>query len=431
MKFLKTAVIFLLLTLVCAVPVMGVDTFLGGTPQISASISGTNEFSPGQDANITILVLNSGVNTDKFVMTGTIDRPDNPTTARMVMAGLSAPGGVPIIIKSDTQNIGDIPSQARVPVTISAKITQDATEGEYSLPLSISYTYLASSDQPAADILQSQYQQVNLTIPLTIKIKPQVTINVLNSVPENLSVGTSGYLDLTIVNNGTDNGTEATAALLHNGNSPILPVDSSVYVGDFPLNQPVTFRYKVAVSGDAQAQTYPVDVAVTYKNRYGDIVTSASQTVGVPVFGKLVFSLVSGPASVTPGSDNTITVRYRNDGAVTAYGSQSRLLAEEPFTSSDNTAYLGDVRPGDTVTAQYQIMADPGAAPGNYSLDTEVQYHDILDNLQVSDTFKVPVLVVAPPPASGIVSRLPAIFVIVMILAGAGYYLLRIRLRNR
>ncbi|MGA2919176.1 COG1361 S-layer family protein [Methanoregula sp.] len=427
MKFLKTTVIFLFLISVCAVPVMGVDTFLGGAPHISASISGTNEFSPGQAATITILVLNSGVNTDKFVMTGTIDRPDNPTTARMVMVGLSAPGGVPIIIKSDTQNIGDIPSQVRVPVTISAKITQDATEGEYQLPLSISYTYLASSDQPAADVLQSQYQQANLTIPITIKIKPQVTINVLNSSPENLSVGTSGYLDLTIVNNGTDNGTEATVALLRNGNSPIVPVDSSVYIGDFPLNQPVTCRYRIAISSNAEAQTYPVDVAVTYKNSYGDIVASASQTVGVPVFGKVVFTLVSEPASVTPGSDNTITVRYRNDGAVTAYDAQSRLSAEDPFTSSDNTAYLGDIKPGDTVTAQYQITADSGAAPGNYSIDSEVQYRDVLDNIQVSDTFKVPVLVVAPPPASGIVSMLPAIIVTVLIVAGAGYYLLVMR----
>ena len=431
MKFSRTALIFLLLAAVCIVPVMGVDTYQGGAPQLSASISGVNEFSPGQDANITIEVQNSGVNTDKFVMTGTIDRPDNPTTARMVMVGLSAPGDVPVIIKSDTQNIGDIPSQARVPVTISAKITQDATEGDYQLPLSIGYTYLASSDQPAADILQSEYRQVNLTIPLTIKIKPQVTISVLSVVPENLSVGTSGYLDLTLVNNGTDNGTEATVSLLRNGNSPILPVDSSVFIGDFPQGQPVTCRYKVAVSGDVQAQAYPVDVAVTYENRYGDIVTSATQTVGVPVFGKVIFTLVSGPASVTPGSDSTITVRYRNDGAVTAYGAQSRLLAVEPFTSSDNTAYLGDLRPGDTVTAQYRITADPGAAPGNYSLDTEVQYHDSLDNLQVSDTFKVPVPVVAPPPASGIVSRLPAILALLLIVAGAGYYLLRIQPKNR
>ena len=286
---------------------------------------------------------------------------------------------------------------------------------------------MASSDQPAADILQSDYQQKNLTFPLAIKIKPQVTIGVLNASAENLSVGTNGYLDLTIVNKGSDDGKKATVTLLRNGNSPIIPVDSSTFIGDFPLNQPVTCRYKVAVSSDAQAQTYPVDVVVTYENRYGDTVTSASETVGVPVAGKIVFSVVSEPASVTPGSGSTITVRYRNNGAVTAYNAQSRLSAVDPFTSSDNTAFLGDIRPGDTVMARYQITSDSAATPGNHSLDTEVRYRDAQDNSQISDTFKVAVVIVAPPRSSGIASMLPAIIAIVLIVAGAGYYLLVMR----
>jgi hypothetical protein len=426
MKFLKTAVIFLTLSLMCAVPVMGVTTYLGGTPQLSASISGTNEFSPGQDANITVLVRNSGINTDKYVWDGTIDREDNPTTAKMVKVGLSA-GNAPIVIKSDPQDIGDIQSQGLVPVTISAKITQDATSGEYQLPLSFSYTYLASSEQPASEYLQSDYRQASQTIPITIKIKPQVTINVPSSVPENLSVGTSGYLDLTVVNNGTDDGKKATITLQRNGDSPIIPVDSSVYIGDFPLNQPVTCRYRIAVSSDAGAQTYPVDVAVTYENRYGDTVTSSTETVGVPVAGKIVFTVVSDPASITPGSGNTITVRYRNDGAVTAYKAQSRLSVVDPFTSTDNTAYLGDISPGDSATARYQITTDSGATLGNHSLDTEVRYRDAQDDSQISDTFKVPVLVVAPPASSSIVSMLPALIVIVLIVAAAGYYLLVMR----
>lgn len=426
MKFLNTVAILLLMLLVCAAPVLGITTYQGGTPQISASISGTNEFSPGQDATITIIVLNSGVNTDKFVMTGTIDRDDNPTTAKMVQVGLSA-GDAPVIIKSDTQNVGDLLSQGRVPVRISAKITQDATEGEYQLPVSVGYTYLASAEQPAADVLRSGYKTVNLTFPVTIRIKPQVTISVINSSGENLSVGTSGYLDLTVVNNGTDDGKKATLTLLRNGNSPVIPIDSSIYIGDFPRDQSVSCRYKVAISSDAGAQTYPVDVAVTYENRYGDTVTSASRTVGVPVAGKLVFSVVSDPATVTSGDGNTITVRYRNDGAITAYQVQSQLSAVDPFTSSDNTAFLGDVRPGEVATAHYRIAAGSGAAPGNYTLDTEIRYRDAQDNSQVSDTFRVPVLVAAPPASGRLVSMLPSFIVIVLIVAGAGYYLLVMR----
>jgi len=426
MKYHKEILVILLVSLVFAVPVMGVTTYREGGPELTAAISGTNEFAPGQDATITVVVQNTGLNNVKDVFDGTIERDDNPATAKDVRVGLAA-GNAPVIIKSDPQDAGDLVSQATATVRISTKITQDATIGEYQLPLAISYLYLASSDQPAADILHSNYNQANVTFPITIRIKPQAGIDVLEVASDNLTVGTSGYVDMEIKNNGSDDGKKATVKLLRNGNSPIVPVDSSVYIGDFPLNKTVSCRYKVAVSADAERQTYPVDVAVTYENRYGDIVTSATQTVGVPIGGKITFAVVSDEAIVMPGSDNVITVRYQNTGDTTAFSAQSRLSAVDPFTSSDNTAYLGDIGPGDRVTARYQLSTDPMAAAGNYSLDTEVMFRDAQDTSQVSDTFRVPVRVAAQPVSVGVLKMLPAFVVAVLIVIGAGYYLLVIR----
>ena len=281
-KYPREILVLFIVSLICAAPVMAVTTYRGGGPELSVAVSGANEFAPGQDATITVVVQNSGVNTVKDVLDGTIDREDNPTTAKMVKVGLAA-GNAPVIIKSDPQDVWDIASQGKATVRISAKITPDATLGEYQLPLTVRYIYLASSEQPAADILQSDYRQENVTLPITIRIKPQVTVDVIDAVPENLSVGTSGYLNLKIINHGTDDGKKATVTLVRNGNSPVIPVDSSVYIGDFPLNQTISCRYKIMVSSDAVRQSYPVDVFVTYENRYGDTVTSATETVGVPV----------------------------------------------------------------------------------------------------------------------------------------------------
>jgi hypothetical protein len=426
MNYHKEILVMLIVSLVCAAPVMGATTYREGGPELSAAISGTNEFAPGQDATITVIVQNSGLNTVKDVWDGTIEREDNPTTAKVVRVGLAA-GNAPVIIKSDPQDAGDLVSQATATVRISAKITQDATIGEYQLPLTISYIYLASSDQPAADILQSNYKQANVTFPVTIRIKPQAGIDVLDVASDNLTVGTSGYLDLKIKNSGSDDGKKATVKLLRNGNSPIVPVDSSVYIGDFPLNQTVSCRYKVAVSSNAEKQTYPVDVAVTYEDRYGDTVTSEMQTVGVPVGGKITFSVVSDEATVILGSDNVITVQYQNTGDNTAFTAQSRIIAVDPFTSSDNTAFLGDIRSGDRVTAHYQLSADTKAGAGNYSLDTEIMFRDAQDTSQVSDTFKIPVRVAAQPASAGTLQMLPIVVVTVLIVIGAGYYLLVIR----
>jgi hypothetical protein len=299
--------------------------------------------------------------------------------------------------------------------------------GEYQIPLTIQYTYLQSADNYVDDYLQNHYRVVSETFPLTIRIKPQVKIDVLEAVPENLNVGSGGYLNLTIQNIGFEDGKKATVKILRNDQSPIIPTDSSVFIGDFPRNGIVTCRYKVSVSDNAAQQTYPVDVVVTYENRDGDIVTSATDTVGIPIGRKLTFSVSSAPALVSPGSDSTITVEYMNNGDTTAYNSQARISAVDPFTSSDDTAYIGDLKPGETATARYQIYADDAAESKTYLLDAEIRFRDSLGNSQVSDTFKVPVLVEPEQESSGLASLLPALFLIVIIGIGAGYYLLVMR----
>jgi hypothetical protein len=426
MKFYRLIFVFLVLWVCCSIPVIGVTTYLGGSPQMSAAISGVNEFTPGQDATIKVIVQNSGVDRLKFVMTGNIERDDLPTTAKMVMVGLSA-GNAPVIVKNDPQNVGDIKSQGMVTVSITTKILSNATEGEYQIPLTLRYTYLASSNQDASDTLQSDYQQRSETVPITIKIKHQVKIEVLEAVPENLNVGSEGYLNLKIKNAGSEDGRKATVKIIRNGASPIIPTDSSVFIGDFPQNGTVTCRYKVAISSEAEKQNYPIDVVVTYENRDGDMVTSASDTLGIPVGGKISFTITSGTVQVGQGSQNVIQVEYQNSGTTIAYNAQARLSAVEPFRSTDDTAYLGDLKPGETATARYQMSADDAALLKEYTLDTEVRYRDALDNSQVSDTFNVPVQVQPKPASNGFMQFLPAIGIIAIICIGAGYYVLIIR----
>jgi hypothetical protein len=183
----------------------------------------------------------------------------------------------------------------------------------------------------------------------------------------------------------------------------------------------------VAVSNDAQQQTYPIDVEVTYTDREGDTVTSATETVGIPVGGKIAFVVTSPPATISPGETKVIEVEYENIGAATAYNAQARLTAVTPFTSSDTNAFLGDMQPGQRVTASYTITADPQAPAQTYSLDNEVRYRDSLDNSQVSDTFEAQVQVVPGPSAAGLVQVLAIAAIAVVVLAGGAHFLLRMR----
>jgi hypothetical protein len=423
---LRVITSLLLLVACCCAPVLGAVKYTGGSPDLSAAISGRNEFAPGQDATISIVVQNSGINTFKFVSSGTIEPDDLQNAAKQVTIWLE-PGTAPVTVSTDPQMAGDIRGGGSVTVRVSARIANDAASGAYDLPLRIQYKYLGGTEQDASDQIQFHYTTVNQTIPLTIRIKPQVTIDVLEAVPEALTVGTEGYLDLRIRNTGSEDGKKATVRITRNGASPVIPTDSSVFVGDFPRGGTISCRYKVAVSGSAESQTYPVDVSVTYENGEGATVTSALSTIGIPVGGRSGFVITSGPARVTAGAPTVIAVDYRNDGGTTVYQSQARISAVDPFTSNDNTAYLGDLQPGESATAKYGIRADPVAAPKEYALDSEVRYRDAFGNSEVSDTIKVPVQVAPGSGAGNLLTGMLMLCLVAAVIISAGYYVLVMR----
>jgi hypothetical protein len=240
-----------------------------------------------------------------------------------------------------------------------------------------------------------------------------------------LNVGNEGYVNLKVLNTGYEDAESAIIKISRNGNSPLIPTDSSVYIGDFPRNGTVDCRFKVSVSRDATSQTYPLDVFVVYKDHEGDTRTSDPVTVGIPVGGKISFEVASEHGAVTPGQKKVIEVEYRNIGDATAYNAQARISAVDPFTSNDDTAYLGDLAPGQTVIARYEVSVDSSATLKEYGLDSEIRYRDALDNSQISDTMKVRVKVVE---GSGPVYTNPVVIIaIIAVLCGAGYYVFVMR----
>ena len=182
--------VILTLLLCCALlaaPCSAATKYLGGAPAFSATVSGVNEFTPGEDATIRILVKNTGLNQMKQLDKGTIEPEDLPTTAKSVTVSLASASDA-IIIKSDPKMAGDIPGDGN-PVTLqfNVKITSNATAGEYQLPLSIRYQYPTVMVQEKADVFEYSYTEAQETIPVTLKIKPQVKIEIIEAVPTDLS----------------------------------------------------------------------------------------------------------------------------------------------------------------------------------------------------------------------------------------------------
>ena len=408
------------------VPALAGTLYISDGPTFTATVAGTNQFLPGADVQLPVKIENRGLNYLKFVQTGYIERDDLPNTAKFVTASLGA-GDSPLVIKSGSQVVGDLPGGKGTQVIYSLKIPKQATAGEYLIPLTISYQYLAGAEQSAGDLIEYRYKTNSVTIPIPVTIEPNVILAVSPVSDGGLNVGTEGYLDLNVTNRGGEDAHAAIIKILRNGNSPVTPTDSSVYIGDFPAGNSTVCRFKVSVSRDAEEQDYPVDVIAVYKNREGDTVTSAPATVGIPVHGRIGFDVVAADSKMIAGKKKIIEVTYLNSGDVTAYNAQARISVVDPFTSNDDSAYLGDIAPGKTAVARYEVGVSSGAIAKEYALDSEVRYRDSLDNSQISDTVKVPVTVVQPTAMDGIMANLLVAIVGIIIVIAAGYYLVVMR----
>lgn len=406
-------------------PVSAGEQYMAGSPVLSASIAGTNEFSPGKEVQISVVVENTGINEFKFIKTGYINRDDLPNTAKFLTVALDS-GNSPFIIKSDPQMLGDLQASSTATSKFTVRIPSDTPSGSYSLPVKLNYTYMYTAEQYGTDTIQYSYKTVDEVFEIPVTIKPDVRINVVSADIQHMNAGTEGMIHLEVKNIGHEDGKKAIITIARNDGSPVVPTEASAYIGEFPAGGTATAIFKASVADSAEAQTYPLDVYVKYENSEGDIITSDIETIGVPVGSKTQFAIVSEPETLSPGQKKVITVTYKNTGGATAYKAQARVSMVDPFTSNDDAAYLGDIAPGETKEASFLITVAGTATLKQYGIDSEIRYLDAFDNQIISDPIKLGLVIAENNGGiAGLLKNPIALAVIAIVILGIGYALYR------
>ena len=422
MRWQHVPVLMLLLALLAVPGLAAGAKYLYGNPELSATIAGTNEFAPGAETGLTVIISNSGLNTHKIAIPS-LPPDDLPNTAKLVTVALKS-NDAPFTVKTDPQFLSDIMGGAALPATFNVKVADSAAPGTYTLPLEVTYTYLQDAED-YGDLLRYNYQKKTETLPLTVRVTPGLRVEVLNVQTRSLNVGTEGYVSMTLKNIGHDAADKAVAKVARNGASPLIPTDSNAYIGTFAPGETVDVKFKVAVADSAEPQSYPLDIVVAYEDYEGKSTASRPVTIGLPVGGKIDFDVASPTVTLHPGGKSILEVVYRNAGAAKVYSAQARISAVDPFTSSDDTAYLGDLAPGETATARFEVSIDADATLKNYGIDSEIRYRDDLDNSKISDTMKVQV---ALEKKEGTLFTNPVFLAVIAVaIIGAGYYIFAYR----
>jgi len=392
-RLLTATLALLVLAGLLVIPVAAVDKYTQGSPEFTATVLGTNEFTTGQETTVKILVKNTGLNLFKQLNQGTIPQQDLPNTAKFVTIGLGS-DSPDILIKSDPRYVGDIAGDGgTATASFTVKITADAQGKEYALPLFISYKVPVVTTQPSSESYQYVYTSENVTVPVTIRVKQGISLSVLNVTSDHIAAGSEGAILVRLQNEGSGSGKDAVLKISRNAQSPIVPIDTSIYIGNVEAGAVKEYRFKVSVSDDAGAQTYPVDLAIAYEDNEGSDMTTEKVTVGIPVLGKPEFSITSPTAGIPAGSTTTITVRYTNNGATTVYAAQAGITDHAPITVGNNVAYLGIMRPGESADAVFTVNVDKSAEPGEYTFDSRVRYRDASDTSIQSDTADIVITV--------------------------------------
>lgn len=419
LKFEKSMFIIACLMLaLIAVPVSAAQvSYSSAGIQFFASSSGGSELVPGTETQFTVKLINNA-QYQVVASQNSLQAEYDDATAYQVRVELEdAPG---IIVKTDSQTVAKIAPGETATLVYTISVDKYAEPGARTMNLNVVYNELFSTEYYGDAIGYHWSNNRVKNVPLSVTIRNLVAPEVVSISSEDVNVATSGFLTLEIKNAGGMDAKNAYASLVTDQTSVISPVEKSVFIGDFPSGSTKTVTFKVSVATNAEVQEYPIGLQITYQDNHGVDQQSSPVIVGVPVSGKVQFKVIDVETSLAPGDKGPIKVTYQNTGTTTVYSATARLSAVDPFSSNDDSAFLGDLAPGATAVGTYEVTADSSATVKQYGLDTEIRYRDANDNSILSKSMKV-VFDVEKREGSFFTSPLFLIIVVAVIAIG-GYY---------
>jgi hypothetical protein len=168
-----------------------------------------------------------------------------------------------------------------------------------------------------------------------------------------------------------------------------IEINKNAPAGTYPLNLELAYKYQknAQVSGDnldaATGLVTNQGVGIWYEN------TTQNQIIEVKVKKEPYFEVTQVNGSLYPDKGGMLYVTYKNSGEEPAKDATVRLSASDPFSTTDDQAFLGTLKPGESAVAAFDLAVDKAATPKPYALDSEILYENTEGHNQISDSVKV------------------------------------------
>ncbi len=284
------------------------------------------------------------------------------------------------------------------------RVTLDfSTGGIYPVKLKLIYT------DEYGNIKESD----TATFGIEVLSKPKIEVR---SVQSSVYVNSKGDVVVRLVSNvGIE---EASARIVVS--SPLSALSSECYIGNVKAGEEFSAMFRLKASSEAKETKYPADVFVKFKVG-DDFVESDAIRIGIEVNPEVEFEVLGVP-EIRAGEEKILTFAIKNKGIAEVKDATARIVIVSPFSSSDDSAFIGNLKPGDIVNASFKISVEKDATPKLYALNLEVKYRAENGEWVVSKPVKA-VIDVKTRPMDYMIFAI----IVIAVIAGVAYYVRRKR----
>ncbi len=347
-------------------------------PQITFHVSATpEELHPGDYTVLTLFIENEGKLDNFPLIENSSQILSILTTAKDVRVELQ--DCYPLSVENvNPQIIGDLLSGRIASVTFKVKVDENASFGEYSIPVEIHFTKVSLLLSNSGYLITYNPDQ-RVTEYVKIKVDKKDYDFDAKVVSNSLKAGMEGEIDVMIENVGKNKLKDAVAIL--NVSSPMIPNADAIssYIGNLKPGDRVLVSFKVFVSDKALEQSYPASVTVKFSTSSQQ--TAISKQIGLRVEKDKILSIIKVESFLTPSktAQSQSTQLLINSRGVVIVEFESFkdlqdavaiLSFENPVLQPENSPYIGKVAKGEKKIAVFYVksLASTGSYRGSFLL---------------------------------------------------------------
>lgn len=361
------------------------------TPSLTLSVSNiTDTIRPGSSFMVQVRVVNNGEG-----VAGNVSVEPSLTNQFKIKAGTP-----------DQAVLGDMSLGQIATGRLYISVESDTPADVYDIGLMINY--------------MSGKNRFSIKRTIAVNIEAQPTLEIIDAEYEKIYAGDYATLSLTLQNIGNGEARNI-RAVYSNATGAILPAGSAVaYIPSLAAGKSVDVEIPLAISGNADAGTYSVNMVVSYEDQDGTPQSVLTRTIGLRIESDIELKTFLDSSTLVQGTPSEIVVSIANTGPNTAQFLEVTPIQAPGMKISPDSIYIGNLESDDFDTAEFDVTS---SSAGKQQVQLKLIYKDQFNQEQeVTRKVGVDVLTLEESSALQETSMAPYGFLLIVLAGGAWYW---------